>query len=801
MVNRLPEKLTALRKHYGYAQGDLAQKMGVAVNEYMNWENGNTIPMMEQLKSLSGIFRVPLQNLVDNTKEVELPTIEASEDSIEIPFIQEDAQDSLSSLYEMKSTNTTDVTEYLGETKVVNTQQFEPTVVNEIVDDTEEVKADYDEDDEYDDYDEDEEDDDEPIGLKDLFSRKKDTSKKQEVKSEKKPFDLKYIIIAVIAIIVILLIVLISSIFRNDDTTSLDLTSDNRFAVGSTYTMYLKDKGVLETTGNSVPSLDATDLVQISVNGSNAIGLKDNGRIVVAGNPSYSSEVKSWENVTYIALGSSHAVAVKDDGTVVCTGSSNACDVSDWSNIEKVYAGNDITIGQTTDGKLVSSGSFSSSDRINALQNVTSVSIGAKEIAVVNTSGTVSCYAIGSEATSNTAVWTSVTQVAVGNEYVAGISSGRAILATNDESASSIANSWTDTIKYIASNGNTLVAVTANDTLVGIGDNSANLYTATSSEATASTETATPTPTATTTPTPTPTATTSTQTQLSTPSNITYTITSANVEINWNAVNGADYYEVTVSTNPETKLQSAKNSASISADKFTDATGYTISVTAYSNSSSVNPSSTASGQMVYTRVTTKLTQPQNVAGSSTAEGLTITWDAVSNADYYHLIVSGGNASGEVVTVNNATTYTYKNLNSGTYQIAISAVSNNAKFSESDPTVGSVAYEVTKVPLSSIDPNQVQFVWAGTSLNITWKAIENAASYSVTVNGQVYSSATNSLTIDVSGWGSGQYTFAFVANPAEDSTTLASSTSVSVNTTYQSVTPSTPETTSTPETQG
>ena len=36
MENRLPEKLTALRKHLNYAQGDLAARLGVTVQEYMN---------------------------------------------------------------------------------------------------------------------------------------------------------------------------------------------------------------------------------------------------------------------------------------------------------------------------------------------------------------------------------------------------------------------------------------------------------------------------------------------------------------------------------------------------------------------------------------------------------------------------------------------------------------------------------------------------------------------------------------------------------------------------------------------
>ena len=67
MTNRLPEKLTALRKHFGYSQGDMAEKLVVPVAEYMNWENGNTICRIDQLRQLARIYRVPIEDLADNT--------------------------------------------------------------------------------------------------------------------------------------------------------------------------------------------------------------------------------------------------------------------------------------------------------------------------------------------------------------------------------------------------------------------------------------------------------------------------------------------------------------------------------------------------------------------------------------------------------------------------------------------------------------------------------------------------------------------------------------------------------------
>ena len=89
MANRLPEKLTALRKHYGLSQGDLAEKLGVSVMEYMNWENGNKICTIQTLIRIADIFKVTPDELADNRKELDMPQL-GSDDSIDIPFINPD---------------------------------------------------------------------------------------------------------------------------------------------------------------------------------------------------------------------------------------------------------------------------------------------------------------------------------------------------------------------------------------------------------------------------------------------------------------------------------------------------------------------------------------------------------------------------------------------------------------------------------------------------------------------------------------------------------------------------------------
>ena len=86
MTNRLPEKLTLLRKHFGYAQADIAAKLNVSVAEYMSWENGSMLCRIDQLRKLAALYSVPVADFIDNTREVRLPRADEIYDSVQIPF-------------------------------------------------------------------------------------------------------------------------------------------------------------------------------------------------------------------------------------------------------------------------------------------------------------------------------------------------------------------------------------------------------------------------------------------------------------------------------------------------------------------------------------------------------------------------------------------------------------------------------------------------------------------------------------------------------------------------------------------
>ena len=59
-------KIMKLRKQQGMSQEELAEKLGVARQTISKWELGETSPDLKQSKELSKIFKVSLDELVDN---------------------------------------------------------------------------------------------------------------------------------------------------------------------------------------------------------------------------------------------------------------------------------------------------------------------------------------------------------------------------------------------------------------------------------------------------------------------------------------------------------------------------------------------------------------------------------------------------------------------------------------------------------------------------------------------------------------------------------------------------------------
>ena len=71
-MNKLPDKLLKLRKHYSYSQNYVAEYLGIETLIYMGYENGRSIPDFKELKLLAKLYKIPVDVLFINEKMVSL---------------------------------------------------------------------------------------------------------------------------------------------------------------------------------------------------------------------------------------------------------------------------------------------------------------------------------------------------------------------------------------------------------------------------------------------------------------------------------------------------------------------------------------------------------------------------------------------------------------------------------------------------------------------------------------------------------------------------------------------------------
>ena len=68
---KFEEKLMKLRKEKVLSQEELAEKLNVTRQTISKWELGQSKPDMDKLKEMSVLFEVPIENLINDTMDVE----------------------------------------------------------------------------------------------------------------------------------------------------------------------------------------------------------------------------------------------------------------------------------------------------------------------------------------------------------------------------------------------------------------------------------------------------------------------------------------------------------------------------------------------------------------------------------------------------------------------------------------------------------------------------------------------------------------------------------------------------------
>lgn len=71
----LDKKLVCLRKREGLSQADISEELDVSRQAVTKWETGLSRPSIDNLQSLSKLYNVPIEYLLDDSKD-KLPSAE-----------------------------------------------------------------------------------------------------------------------------------------------------------------------------------------------------------------------------------------------------------------------------------------------------------------------------------------------------------------------------------------------------------------------------------------------------------------------------------------------------------------------------------------------------------------------------------------------------------------------------------------------------------------------------------------------------------------------------------------------------
>ena len=71
-MQQIGRKISALRKERDMTQNELADKLGVSYQAVSSWERGLTMPDISKLPDISQVLNTPIDDLLDNSKQVEL---------------------------------------------------------------------------------------------------------------------------------------------------------------------------------------------------------------------------------------------------------------------------------------------------------------------------------------------------------------------------------------------------------------------------------------------------------------------------------------------------------------------------------------------------------------------------------------------------------------------------------------------------------------------------------------------------------------------------------------------------------
>lgn len=216
---------------------------------------------------------------------------------------------------------------------------------------------------------------------------------------------------------------------------------------------------------------------------------------------------------------------------------------------------------------------------------------------------------------------------------------------------------------------------------------------------------------------------------LSTPK-VTHKETTSSITLTWEKVECATSYTVQWKENSSSSWTTVDNirENTYAIQNLKPDTTYNVKVTACSNKAGHKNSSTASFNVVTSNLT-KLSTPTVTVMSTTANSISVSWNAVSKASGYRVEWKRSDASSWSSISTTGVTYTVNGLSSATsYDVRVKACGDNITYSDSDyaPKTGIKTTDVVKLATPVVNASVVD----KSSVTLNWNSISKAYGYYV-----------------------------------------------------------------------
>lgn len=356
----------------------------------------------------------------------------------------------------------------------------------------------------------------------------------------------------------LLIAIIILSIILNNLTRPYTINRENinRLSVSKTTVIYIDDSGAIGFSGSNsngqLNDLAITGATKVCEGDGFTVVLDENGNVYESGLISeHAKKVKEWKNIVDIDAGNKHVVAVDANGKVYCAGDSEACEIEGIKNIKKVFASANASIVMNEAGVLTYKGTLIGSSYLKEFNNILDIASSDNILVVLNNDKTLNVYSKnGSYIKSET--WEDIVDVTCGDDFVAALDSyGKVYIEIDNDDYTEQVGNWSN-IVAIDAGKNYLIGFDGKN-IYGIGNNDYNQFSKEEKQ----------------------------KITLEEVKNINYTIDRDNIYVQFDGVNNATRY--LVSLNVGTGLSKRINDNEVvefSTDNMIEGKTYTISVIA-----------------------------------------------------------------------------------------------------------------------------------------------------------------------------------------------------------------------------